>query len=178
MTARPPPASFILPREPFDSAVRCVNEWRGRCLDAFARAECAVTQSLIALSQTPDGGQLVRLPHLVGQRFEALCTAIGQEGPFGKYADSVPQALDRFRAHDRLRTMLTHGVGEITLDAQGRWTLVLRLVSLRSGCPAQDLLAIREEEADQLREEVLRQSRSLRARLKVLCTTVRAPSDT
>lgn len=61
----------------------------------------------------------VRLPHLVGQRFEELANLIGPAGAFALEGKASAAALSTFRAHESLRTSLCHGVGKIVLDQQG-----------------------------------------------------------
>ncbi|HEX7930996.1 MAG TPA: hypothetical protein VF470_08865, partial [Sphingomicrobium sp.] len=108
-----------------------VNAWRGRCLNAFARAEHAVTEALVRLSEDPHHGAGVKLPHLVGQRFEALASAIAEDGPFAEGSAQAFAALQAFREHDVVRAPLCHGLGKITVDQSGRWTLVVRMTSLK-----------------------------------------------
>lgn len=168
MTLQPPPAGQNLPREPFDHAIQQVNEWRGRCLDAFSRAEQAVTECLVAMSEMPERGRHVRLPHLVGQRYDALSATVAETGPFAADAALLAGALERFRAHDPLRTMLAHGVTEITLSAQAHWTLILRIVCLRSRQPTRTMLALRQNEANAVRKTLVADSRCLCAKLDVV----------
>ena len=41
-------------------------------MDEFARAEAAVSEALLFLSEVPGRGEAVSLPHLVGQRPASL----------------------------------------------------------------------------------------------------------
>jgi hypothetical protein len=157
-----------LPREPFDLAIARVNEWRGRCLDAFSRAECAVTQCLLAMANDPARGKGIKLPLLVGQRYEALAAAVGEGGPYVVEGGKVATALPRLRAHDVLRTMLCHGVGEVTLSRNGEWTLVLRMVSLRARRAEETVRIVQQEESEQTRDTLVRASQQLRAHLATL----------
>jgi len=165
VTAPAPGLVPALPQEPFDTAADSVNAWRGRCLDAFARAEAAVTECLVCLSTVAGKEQAIRMPHLVGQRMEALnqaLAAISNPGPEVGHAQS---ALTALRAHGGLRTMLCHGVGSITLDRNARWTVVLRLTALRSRRVVRDALTLTEREAADLRDELVRASKILCAQL-------------
>jgi hypothetical protein len=49
-----------------------VNAWRGACIQAFAQAEAAVTETLLLLSDLGVQGKAIQLRHLIGQRFEDL----------------------------------------------------------------------------------------------------------
>lgn len=174
MNAPVKPIEATLPSEPFDQALRQVNEWRGRCMDAFARAEAGVTNCLVFLSNIPGRGEQVRLPHLVGQRYEALTSVIAAGGAFELEASKVASALESVRAHDSFRTMLCHGVGDVTLSPHGRWTIVFRLVSLRSRRASSEVLALKQKEAEQLRDEVIRASKELCSQLDSMKNALRA----
>lgn len=95
-----------LPRAPFDAARDAAATWRGRCLGAFTRSEAAVTETLLALAAVEGRGALLKLPHLVGQRYDALAGAIGPSGAFAKEGKGAVGALTRFRRHDALRTFV------------------------------------------------------------------------
>ncbi len=144
-----------LPREPFTTATARANDWRGRCIDVFARTEAAVTKTLATMSHCPDRGGQVTLPHLVGQRFESLAVAIAQGGPFHSEGASVAESLRRFREHDRLRAALCHG----------RWTLVLRLTAFRRRKLSDDVFAVTQVEADDVLDDLVRTSQALSTRL-------------
>lgn len=73
--------------------------------------------------------------------------------------------LEEFQAHTRLRTMLCHGVGDILLDRHGRWTVVLRNVSLRAHEAERDSLLLSQDEAELLHASVARMGQSLCAQL-------------
>lgn len=154
-----------MPPQPFVDATCRVNEWRGRCLDSFARAEAAVTECLMALAEVKERGAAVPLPHLVGQRFEALVTAFAANGPFRAEGSCALAAVEQCRAHSRVRTMLCNGIGRVTLDRHGAWTLVLRVATLRNRRIAHDTLVLTETEAEQLRVEIARASQRLCAQL-------------
>jgi hypothetical protein len=165
-----------LPREPFIAAVARVNEWRGRCLDTFTRTEEAVTECLACLAEVEGRGADVRLPHLVGQRFEALASAIGPGGPFEKEGGTAAAALEQCRAHADARNMLCHATCKVTLDPYGQWTAVFRLVSLRSKRLQRDTLVLTETEAEQLRESITRSGKDLCSRLGQLRSRFRKPA--
>ncbi|MDB5581539.1 MAG: hypothetical protein JWR80_6715 [Bradyrhizobium sp.] len=165
MTAPAPNLVPALPQQPFDAASDGVNAWRGRCLDAFARAEAAITECLVSLSEPEKSGKAVRMPHLVGQRMEALSHALAAIGTPGPDVLHAQTALAALRDHDGLRTMLCHGVGNITLDRNGRWTVVLRLTALRARRVVRDMLTLTEQEAADRRDDLVKASKILCARL-------------
>ncbi|WAJ29069.1 hypothetical protein [Antarcticirhabdus aurantiaca] len=166
-----------LPLEPFIVATTRANEWRGRCIDVFSRTEAAVAKTLAAMSHCPHRGGQVALPHLVGQRFEALASAIASSGPFHREGACAAEALERFREHDRLRPALCHGVGHITLDGRGRWTLVLRFAAFRGGKLADELVVVTQAEADDVLDDLTRTSQVLSSRLGNLRGALSAKQD-
>lgn len=68
-----------LPRAAFEAA-RDAAAWRGRCLDVFARSEAAVAETLLVLTAVDERSSSLKLPHLVGQRYDALSNAIRADG--------------------------------------------------------------------------------------------------
>ncbi|MBD8736246.1 hypothetical protein [Sphingomonas sp. CFBP 13706] len=142
-----------------------MNEWRGACIDAFVRAEAATTECLAVLAEVEGRGILVRLPHLVGQRLDALQAMIGVGCPFEGEGRPAATALERFREHDEFRSTLCHGVGNVTLDRRGCWTVVLRVAVLRTRRLARSVQLFTENEAELRRSIVAAASRDLRSRL-------------
>ncbi|WP_155765382.1 hypothetical protein [Mesorhizobium erdmanii] len=130
-------------------AMSAVNAWRGRCLD-IARSEAAVSETLLVLASKPRSGTAVKLPHLVGQRFEELATLIGPTGAFASEGKASAAALLAFRPNEGLRSSLAHGVGKVVLDRQGNWLLVLRTLAFRSKQPQRAVLVIEQNEAGEI----------------------------
>lgn len=157
--------SSDLPPQPFHEATARVNEWRGACMDAFVRAEAATTECLAVLAEVPDRGILVRLPHLVGQRLDALQAMIGAGCPFETEGRAAATALERFREHDDLRSTLCHGLAQVTLDRRGCWTVVLRVAVLRTRRLARSVQVFTEADAELKRSAVAAASRDLCSRL-------------
>jgi hypothetical protein len=147
------------------SVHEAVNAWRGRCLNAFARAEYAVTEALDRLSQDAEHGASVRLPHLVGQRFEALAAAIGPEGAFAQGSEQACAALAAFREHDAVRAPLCHGLGKITIDQSGRWTLVIRMTAFKSRRAERSTFIWEEDEAKAVADRIHSDAQRLQSRL-------------
>ncbi|TIP06451.1 MAG: hypothetical protein E5X72_01665 [Mesorhizobium sp.] len=131
-------------------ALTAANAWRGRCLDIFARSEAGVSETLLMLANMSRQGGIVKLPHLVGQRFEELAVLIGPTGAFASEGTATAAALSAFRQHEHLRSSLAHGVGKVVLDRQGNWLLVLRTLAFRSKLPQRTVLVIEQSEADQI----------------------------
>lgn len=150
-----------LPTEPFQKAIREVNEWRGRCLHIFASTELAVTESLEVLSRVSGRGSNVRRRHLIGQRYEDLCRALSVGGAFEAEGGKALQALSAFRRLDHVRTMLCHGSSEVMLDAQGRWTAVFTCLSFKAGVMHCDEYVLRRVDADERQKALGRDARRL-----------------
>lgn len=162
-----------LPAQPFSEATARVNEWRGACIDAFVRAEAATTECLAVLAEVEGRGILVRLPHLVGQRLDALQAMIGVGCPFEAEGRPAATALERFREHDDFRSTLCHGVGHVTLDRRGCWTVVLRVAVLRTRRLARTVHVFTENEAELRRATVAAASRDLCSRLGQVRASIR-----
>lgn len=150
------------------SVHEAVNAWRGRCLNAFARAEHAVTEALDRLSQDPAHGAEVKLPHLVGQRFEALAAMIGDDGPFAREGAAAFKTLTAFRAHDAVRAPLCHGVGKISVDQANRWTLIIRMTSFKAKRAERTMIVWEEDDARRLGDQIHADAQRLQAKLALL----------
>lgn len=131
-----------------------VSLWRGRYIEEFAMAEAAVSEALAFLSTIASEGAGSLLPHLVGQRFEALQAVVGAGGPFASVGGRVVKALDDFREHQRYRTFLCHASSEIAVDRSNEWTVTLHLTSFRSRSVERATLYISQSEAASLLERL------------------------
>ncbi len=136
-----------LPRIAFEAAQDAAAAWRGRCLDVFARSEAAVTETLLVLAAVKGRGTSLKLPHLVGQRYDALSHAIDAGGAFADEGTAAAQAVAEFRKHDGFRTQISHGVFTVTLDHRGQWHLISRVLALRTGRASRDLFVTEQTEA-------------------------------
>ncbi len=159
------PIEAALPRAPFEAARDAAAAWRGRCLDQFARSEAAVTETLIVLAAVEERGALIKLPHLVGQRFDALVQATAAGGAFAAEGKAAAAALLQYRQHDTLRTHMAHGIFTVTLDHRGCWHLALRVLALRTGRTSRDLLVTEEGEAAKILSTLERDGSRLRSTL-------------
>ncbi|HTG38059.1 hypothetical protein [Sphingomonas sp.] len=142
-----------------------MNDWRGHCIEAFARAETAATECLVTLAEVPERGASISLPHLVGQRFEALHNAISAEGAFHEEGKGCLAALIRLREHGSLRNALCHGTARVTIDRKSEWTVVLKLVTFRSKGLARETLALTEFEGEALRKDIWHAAQTLSSQL-------------
>jgi len=163
-----------LPRAPFEAAREAAAEWRGRCLDLFARSEAAVTETLLVLAAVEERGGSIKLPHLAGQRYDALLTAIGVEGAFAEEGKHAVGPLTGFRQHDALRTQLSHGIFTVTLDHRGCWHLVARVLAFRSGRESRDVFATEQDEAAKILAAIEKDACRLRSTLGQIRRRLRA----
>jgi hypothetical protein len=145
----------------WEQAIRSVNAWRGNALQCFAQSEATVSETLLALAAVPGRGDKVRLRRLVGQRFEDLCCAIGDAGPFAEEGEKAASALESFRQHEGLRPLLCHGIAKVTLDRQGHWLVVFKLLTFRGREPERSSMAIEQHDAAALLADLRGRSRKL-----------------
>jgi hypothetical protein len=109
-----------------------VNAWRGECMHHIAAAEKAVTETLLLLDGVKPDGAKIKLRHLIGQRFEDLSAATGPDGPFAEAGEAAHKAIENYRQHEAFRTLLCHGVAQVTATRSGAWVLVIRSLSIRA----------------------------------------------
>ena len=99
------------------AAIDAVNQWRGHCVERYARLEHEVTMTLSAMAAAP--GSTVRVPHNFGEKVKSLRGAITADGPFAN--PKLAKALDSFEDHLTRRNLLVHSSGKIWIDQNGRW---------------------------------------------------------
>jgi hypothetical protein len=143
-----------------------VDLWRGRYIGEFAMAETAISEALTFLSEIAYEGAKSLLPHLIGQRFEALRVVVDVGGPLAATGGRVAAALNDFRDHHRYRAALCHGSGKISVDGSGRWCLALQLVNFRAGLVERSSIDITEGEAIHLLDRLSCARRRLDGQLR------------
>ena len=134
----------------FDAACARLNQWRGQVIENFARCEQAVTETLAlinATGATVQDAKGAKFPHLVGQRYERLVALLSAPPEPSGHRKVALTALERFRTHDALRTMLCHGVAKVAIDRAGQWVAVMTMVSFKASQTVTDKLTFEEDEA-------------------------------
>jgi hypothetical protein len=116
----------------WDRLYAVVNAWRGECMHHIAAAEKAVTETLLLLDSVKPEGAKIPLRHLIGQRFEDLSAATGPDGPFAEAGKAAHKAMENYRQHEPFRTLLCHGVAQVTVTRNGDWLLMIRSLSIRA----------------------------------------------
>jgi hypothetical protein len=163
----------------FEQAYARVNQWRGRMVDAFSRTEQAVSEMLIVLVADQVLVPAPKLPHQVGQRFDALAKALtAVEKPLPQIR-TVLSALILYRRHDALRTMLCHGVTRIAVDASGAWIAIMKLINFKAGASERTRFVVEEEEAQQLLDQLIEDRHRLATalgQLRKICDTPSPPN--
>lgn len=138
----------------FTAAMLRSNAWRGQCLHVFAKSETAVTEALATLAGVPDRGKGIKLPHLVGQRFEALAEALRPDGRFAAEGSRTRLLAAAVQQHLPVRAALSHGVGRISIDRSARWTMVLHVTGLKGHGLTRELSVIEERDGQTLLHEL------------------------
>lgn len=134
----------------FDAACSRLNQWRGQMTENFARCEQAVTETLAALNATGIEVKGTKFPHLVGQRYERLAAILSSDAFQSAHRKSALGAIDQFRTHDSMRTMLCHGVTKMAVDRMGEWLALMTLTSFKGGGTTTTKLTLQECEAGPL----------------------------
>lgn len=152
--------------------IRSANAWRGQTIHHLAQAEWWVTEALLVLAGVPVRGGEVRFGTLLGQRLEGLRQAVGAEGPFAREGVAASKALEAFRPFEPMRSALCHGASRISVDPQGRWVLVLRLIAIRNRVPEHSTIVYEQEDAEAKLQELQQCVQRLRATLDGLRKSV------
>ncbi len=150
-----------------------VNAWRGSCIHHVSAIEMAVTETLLTLSSAAPAGQTVRLRQLIGQRFSDLAEAIGPDGPFAKQGAAAATALAQYReSQEAFRALLCHGAIKVLIEQNGRWTLIIRSLSIRSRQAEPSVAVLDDAEAQTRLATLKRDAQQLSSQLGQLRKTI------
>ena len=122
------------------------DEWRGKCLNLYARAEQAVGS---ALEDAHRANATPKLRHLAGQRLADLIVTVEAKGGTGKQMKAFSSALGAWKAVESQRQFLAHGVASTSVDIRGCWTLLLDVVVYRNNQRSSDRWAIKQAEGEE-----------------------------
>ncbi len=137
----PDPANL----RPHDLAKVEIDAWRGRCLNVFARAERAVTETVLLLRE---GDTKILLEPLAGQRFSALEKLAPIVPGTEAQEKGLQSALLAWRDLDTKRPFFSHGVVTELVGRTGQWHVQLDFLAVRKGqCEAKRLNWSGEEAA-------------------------------
>ncbi len=142
----------------FDAACARLNQWRGQMVENFARCEQAVTETLALLNATGatvQDAKGAKFPHLVGQRYDRLAALLSAPSQPSGHRKVALTALERFRTHDALRTMLCHGVAKVAVDRSGQWVALMTMVSFKASQTMTDKLTLEEDDAGARLEQLI-----------------------
>lgn len=132
----------------WDSVLAEINAWRGACLHHCSAVEMAVTETLFALSAAMPGHTEIGLRHLVGQRLEDLASALAPGGAFDEVGKSAQRELTQYRQeHEAFRNLICHGVLKATVERNGQWMLIVRMLAIRARQAERSTLALDRGEA-------------------------------
>ncbi len=106
------PAPIITLEEAHQRAVEEANQWRGRLINLFAKAECAITRALS--NSLPDN----KIPILLSQKISRLREARSSDERLVDCLKTLETRLDE-------RNSLVHGEGQVWLNRRGGWQLQL-----------------------------------------------------
>lgn len=144
----------------------------------LAQAEAAATETLLVLHRVEDRGKEVRLRHLVGQRLSGLAAAIEPNGPFGADGKAAYRALEEFRKHESLRTLLGHGVAKVTLERNGKWIVIMRHLSIKGRVEGRDIRVFEQSEAATVLSELRKRSNKVCSTLGIVRRLFTAEANT
>lgn len=102
------------------------NEWRGRCIAHFSKAEYTVAEMLAYMSQRQ--ANTIKLPHLLGQRLSRLSSTIESESTLGKAGATAIAAVAAMADLQGLRNFLCHGRSMILLNEQGQCYCLFEMI--------------------------------------------------
>ena len=139
----------------------------------YAAVEDAVTETLVHLGGGRPGK---KLPHLAGQRREALRKALNA-GAADDQVKAALCALDRFETIADRRTFLCHGHEQVLADHRRRWHLHLSVRAANGDADDQMSWVISKEESERLLPLLNAAARRVIDRLANLRRVIAIPSE-
>ncbi len=115
---------------PHDLAKAEIEAWRGRCLNTFARAEKAVTETLTKVREREPK---ISLEPLAGQRLSALDKLAGEHSTTCAQKAALISALSDWRSLDVKRPFFSHGIMTELTCRTGQWHVQLDFIAIRKG---------------------------------------------
>ncbi|MEL1251847.1 hypothetical protein [Aurantiacibacter gilvus] len=98
------------------------NEWRGKCLDLYSRAERTVSKTLEVAREV---GLTSSIDHLAGNRLGELEAAIGRGAVPSKLKRGLNNAIAEWKEVEQNRFYLAHGIMRVSLDRERQWVLLI-----------------------------------------------------
>ena len=158
----------------WNAAIASANTWRGQAIQCFAQAEAAVSETLLALITIQPQGSNIKLRRLVGQRFEDLQMALSSEGVFAVEGRHAHGALVDFRRLEPLRPALCHGVAKVSLERNGQWVLLLKVLAFTGKSHERQVVAFEQRDAEQALAALKRHGQKLGSALGSLRSSLRS----
>lgn len=143
------PTPILPDQAPWKVATAAVHSWRGEMVDVMAKAEVAVSKTLVSLNEVAEKPTR-KLPHLVGLRFSRLTKLVAEDGAFAGVGRHVRDSLEAFCGHERVRTTICHGVVHVGLDVRGRWIAMFKTMAIAGGRVEASNLALTQDDAEAL----------------------------
>lgn len=100
-----------------------VQQWRGQCMQHFAKLELLIEGLLIDLKRAPKGGRKVKTGQPIGPAFAHLRDLVATNGPFGPVGQALGKRLGQLSGAMEWRAHLTHGELKLWRGQKGDWLL-------------------------------------------------------
>lgn len=139
----------------WESAAQSAQLWRANVIDALAKSEAVVSETLLALVDAPQRGSTVKLHQLLGQRLDELEKALKPGGAFSVEGKTALPKLTAFRHYEDLRAALCHGVATVALDRKQQWILLIKLLSLGGNGAKRAVVIYEQQDAEALLAEIV-----------------------
>jgi hypothetical protein len=134
--------------DPFQIARSEIDQWRGKCLNAFSKGEAVIGKALEGLALLSAGGHALKIEHLAGQRATQLANMLPKLSLTERQRNAISSALDDWRNREQERTFLAHGVVAAGLQRNSEWFAIFDVRVFRNGIAEQRRWAVSRAEAD------------------------------
>lgn len=153
--------------------IAAVNNWRGQCLDNFARAEQAIVRASERLAPIALEAPF-KLEEAASNRTRTLRDGLKGNWPKVPRAIRLATLLDQWSIREKQRNDLVHGCFTVKPGIESAWLLLNELVSVKKG-----VVMIRRDirdvhEADAFLRAVVAERKQLETALEEIAVTLKA----
>jgi hypothetical protein len=126
--------------------------WRGECMDAFSRAEFAVSRTLQLMLERKRDRRLT-VPPPAGARYKALSDAISEGGLFSQEGSIALPMLKRCMELANSRAWIAHGVFSVESKSYG-WRLKAKFSRFSDGKFVPEPQSVSSTDATEILREI------------------------
>ncbi|MGD9664459.1 MAG: hypothetical protein AB7U34_04545 [Novosphingobium sp.] len=158
-----------------DEARAQVGQWRGSCLNLFARVERAVG---LALEAAVTAGKAKKIRHLSGQKLNDLVAIVDTLDQTEKQKKAFQSALVSWKQVESHRAFLAHAVALEAIDRHGSWIAIFDMIVHKGNDALNTRWSVTQAEAEVILSDLTVGFKELSGQLGQVRTRLKVTPDT